>query len=250
LGKTVIVETGEIEKNWLLKLCEQKMDREELIAEFSELLTIPEFEKIITHKIEELKLLLSDEITLYKNVKHTFEKTAKGNMVVCEDNGIERGPTYRFELNRTEAGEWIPARIDPPLPPYRDRFDVIPHEVIQYISRFTPNPLKIEKIREYAPPSLKERIFEFSFTRYSHHHALGTICEIKKRTIPELSKPDKRSNIGIDNAYTKNSEDGNYREFVFYMEKFPIFKDHQFSEFFQKWKPLFDNGMILGTNEG
>ena len=37
---------------------------------------------------------------------------------------------------------------------------------------------------------------------------------------------------------------GNYKELIFYMEKFPKFKAHIFSEFFMKWKPLIDNQMI------
>jgi hypothetical protein len=224
------------------------MSKEELIEEISELINIPEFEEIIIHKIEELKELLKDKITLYKITKSENQSDASGNLSVCEEDGKERNFTYRFELDRTEDGDWVPKIIDPP-PPYHNKYEIVPVEVIQYISRFTPNPTKVEKVKEFTSPQQKGKMYELSFTRYTHHHALGTICEIKRKKAPKPRKFPKRSIIDTQGSYKKETGDGNYRVFMFYMERFPKFKAHQFSEFFMKWKPLIDNHMIKETND-
>lgn len=220
-----------------------KTKKQETIDELIELINIPQFERIIFHKIEELKFLLKDEIALYKSLRETFQVRTHGNMKVCEDDGKERTQTYRFELNLDEDGEWVPTGISPSPPPSCHVFDIVPKEVIHYISKFKPDPGKIEKIKEFSSAKLEGKIFELTFTRYSHRHALGTICELKEK-IPIQPCDDPDNIIDINDSYKKEPEGGNYKELVFYMEKFPKFKAHIFSEFFLKWKPLIDNQMI------
>jgi hypothetical protein len=166
------------------------MDREETINEFAELLNIPQFEKIIVHKIEELKVLFKDEIEIYQKTKNKFQNYVVGNMKICDEPGIERGTTYRFELNLTEDGSWFPVKIDPLPSGLIDRFEIVPKEVIVFISAFTPNPEKIEKVKNFTVSRSKERTYEFYFTRYSHHNAMGAICELKKRSVPTPPRID------------------------------------------------------------
>lgn len=220
-----------------------KTKRQESIDKLIELMNIPQFERIIIHKAKELKSLLKDEIALYKSLRETFQGGTHGNMKVCEDDGKERTQTYRFELNLDEDGEWIPTGISPSPPSHYHVFDIVPKEVILHISKFKPDPGKIERIKEFSSAKLEGKIFELSFTRYSHRHALGTICELKEK-IPIPTGDDPDNIIDINDSYKKEPEDGNYRELIFYMEKFPKFKTHIFSEFFMKWKPLIDNRMI------
>jgi len=220
-----------------------KKEKKETIDELLELMNIPQFEQILFHKIGELKVLLKNEIALYKSLKDTFQEVNRANLEVCEDDGKERAQTYRFALNLDENGEWTISGLSPSPPHHCRVSDIVPGEVIQYICTFQPNPGKIEKIKEFSPAKPGGRIFELTFTRYSHFHVLGTVCELKEK-IHLQSCDDPDNIIDINDSYKSEPEGGNYKELVFYMEEFPKFKAHIFSEFFMKWKPLIDNRMI------
>jgi hypothetical protein len=219
------------------------MDRQELIDEFSELLNIPQFENIIVHKINELKLMFKDDIDLYLNLKRTYEGAGDNLMKVCENSENERDITYRFELNLNEEGKWVPSNITPSPPSYCGKFDIIPLAVIQHICSYQPDPAKIVKIKEYSHSELENKKFEVSFTRYSHHHVFGTICELKEKDSHDPAKCPPNV-IDITDSFDMDSEAGKYREFLNYMKKFPKYRDHVFSEFFMKWKLLIDNQII------
>lgn len=224
------------------------MEKQEILNEFSELLNIPQFQHIIIHKISELKLMLHDEIVLYRDVRERFHRKSRENLRICEDDGFDRDQTYRFELNLGEDGHWIASGFDPTPPSYMEANDVVPQEVVDYLSSFKPDPAKIHRLKEFTVPELGQRAYEISFTRYSHHHVLGTICQIKSN--PELPFLSGSGNIiDINDSYKNAPEYGNYKELIFYMEKFPKFKAHIFSEFFLKWKHLIDNQIIQATSE-
>ena len=76
------------------------MGKQEILDELTELLNIPQIERIIFHKVEELKLYLKDEVNLYKSLKSDFKRSAYGDMRICEDPGERKVQTYHFELNR------------------------------------------------------------------------------------------------------------------------------------------------------
>lgn len=221
------------------------MDKQDIIDEFSELLNIPQFQSIILHKISELKLLLQDEIMLYMDIREKFHRSSRENLRICDDDGKERGQTYRFELNLDEQGQWNASCIDPKPPTYMGANDVVPPEVITHMSSYKPDPGTIHRLKEFETRAAGGRTFELSFTRYSHHHLLGTVCEIKTRPeTPFLAGSGTGNIIDINDSYKNAPEYGNYKELIFYMEKFPKFKAHIFSEFFLKWKLLIDNQIV------
>lgn len=231
------------------------MKKNGILDELPELLNIPQFETIMTHKIEELKLMLKDEIEQQKKIKNTCDKAQDPVMVVCEEEGIVRDTSYRFKLNLSDDGEWIPRILSPSLPPEKCPMDIIPLPLIQYLTRNSSEYFKINKIKEVILPDLPERRFEVSFVRVSHHQVAGSICEFRRletpvseEKLPDQPEPNKvNPMIKINDSFKQNPEDVNYRELISYMEQCPEYKDHIFAEFFKKWKFMID-GDNVGVN--
>lgn len=108
-------------------------------------------------------------------------------------------------------------------------------------------------------------ILEFEKILFNEAEALKKLLEDKidfykniKKNFPEEisgvaggegadgSSPE--AEMYISDRYKKKTESANYNELISYMERFPQFKDRIFSEFFMKWKPLIDNGLIDFTS--
>ena len=107
-------------------------------------------------------------------------------------------------------------------------------------------------------------ILEFEKILFNEAEALKKLLEDKidfykniKKNFPDAvagspgdgaegMSPD--SEMYISDRYKKKTESANYNELISYMERFPQFKDRIFSEFFMKWKPLIDNGLIDFTS--
>lgn len=220
------------------------MEKQKIIDELTELLNIPQFERIIYHKVEELKTYLRDEISLYKNLKKDFQKAAYGNMRVFENKEQIRSQTYRFELDRNEDNQWISTEIEPSPPSRSDISDIIPQEIVEYITGFKSNPTKIETVNNFTLPALRGRMFNLRFAKYSDNHALGTIIEIQQKKESSPLSAELNNLMDINDYYKEDTVELNYRELMYYMEKFPAFKEHVFSEFFMRWKPLIDEKLL------
>jgi hypothetical protein len=95
---------------------------------------------------------------------------------------------------------------------------------------------------------LKGRIFNLRFTRYSDYHLLGAITEIQSQVsdAPVDSAMGKELDnlVDINDYYKNDNAELNYKELMYYMEKYPAFREHIFSEFFMKWKPLIDGKLL------
>jgi len=220
------------------------MEKQKIIDELTELLNIPQFERIIYHKVEELKTYLRDEVSLYKNLKKDFQKAAYGNMRVFENEEQIRSQTYRFELDKNEDNQWVSTEIEPSPPSRSDINDIIPPGIVEYITGFKSNPTKIETVNNFTLPALRGRMYNLRFAKYSDNHALGTITEIqqKKESSPLSAELDNL--MDINDYYKEDTVELNYKELMYYMEKFPAFKEHVFSEFFMRWKPLIDEKLL------
>ncbi len=227
------------------------MEKQKLLQELGELLNVPQIERIIAHKLEEVKNFYQDEIDLYLNIRNNFRKTVYGNMYVCE--GIEQDapqtfPTYRFELDKDKKNTWKLTEIEPSLPPGYHVDDMFPPLIIDFMTSFDIHPTKIEAATHFTHPKLRGRTFNLRFTKYSDHHLLGTITEIQTQvsnTPATFTQEKELDNLVDINDYYKNDKaELNYKELMYYMEKYPAFREHIFSEFFMKWKPLIDGRLL------
>lgn len=227
------------------------MEKQKLLEELGDLLNVPQIERIIAHKLEEVKDVYEEEIDIYLNLRNDFRKTAYGNMYVfdgMEKETLQTFPTYRFELDKDKDNTWKITDIEPPLPPGYHLHDIFPPLIIQYMISFEIHPTRIETVAHFTHPKLKGRTFNLRFTRYSNHHILGAITEIQTQVDDTSSAATMEREldnlVDIDDYYKNDNAEMNYKELMYYMEKYPAFREHIFSEFFMKWKPLIDGKLL------
>jgi hypothetical protein len=226
------------------------MKKQVILDELNELLNIPQLERIVFHKIEELKLYFRDEIKRYRDLKAFFKKTAYGHMeILDENNGMEKKKQmYHFELHCTMGGPWQATSIEPPPPAGFDIYDIIPEKMVEYIGSFQTAPGKIEKLAKFSLPTLKEIAFDLIFTKYSEWHILGTIsrCSIPTDDQSKDEKPDHMT--GIYYYHKKDTDKADYKELFYYMQKYPALRRYFFTEFHMKVKPLIVGDLIEITS--
>ena len=229
------------------------MQKQTILDELSELLNIPQVERIIHHKIKELKIFLRDEISLYQELKKDFQKAAYGDMQVCDQVEPENRhirKTFRFELDREEGGAWNIAEIEPTPPAGFAMADIIPPLIVNYMTSFKTHPTRIETAHRFTHPQLQGRVFHLRFAKYSDYHLLGTITEIETRAqgegaVSEAETGEEPGNVlHINDYYKKDTIELNYKQLMYYMEKYHSFREHIFAEFFMKWKPLLDKDLL------
>ncbi len=220
-----------------------RIDMEEL----AELINIPEFERIVYHKIEELKFVLADKINMYRNLKHNFKKTAYGHMHIFENELPRDIPVFRFELHEIEDSGWHLSKIEPNPPEGLDLEDILPRRIIEHIIGYETNHEKIYRYvgkGETGSDAVDAHTVEFS--KFSDNHILGTI----RRADPQETKGSAVKDLKIIKAdwhYEKNGDEENFRELFHYMQKYPEIKNQIFSEFFHRTKPRIDNQILNVT---
>jgi len=226
------------------------------LDELSELINIPEFERIIYHKIEELKFVLADKINMYRNLKHNFKKTAYGHMHLFENETPKETPVFRFELHEIEDSGWHLSKIEPNPPEGVEIEDIIPRRIIKHIIGYETNHEKIYRYvgkGDTVGDSMSQTngndsgdAFTVEFSKFSENHILGTI----RRAGPQEAKGSAVKDLKIIKAdwhYEKNGDEENFRELFHYMQKYPEIKNQIFSEFFHRTKPRIDNQILNVT---
>lgn len=212
------------------------MNKLELIEEFSDLINIPQFYKIIVHKINELKLMFSDEIASYLDIKESISRDIRNKKKSYDTRHVDHSEIYKFELFLSEDGRWIPSKFEPPIPNNLDPYTIIPLEVIRHISQYTPDPSRIEKVKKVLKDKTGKKIYEISFSRFSHHFIIGVICEVSE--INRSYKKTEKKIININESYTLSSDERSYSELIKNMERYPELKNHIFAEYEAKCNEL------------
>lgn len=226
------------------------MKKQVILDELNELLNIPQLERIVFHKMEELKLYFQDEIKRYRDLKEYFKRTAYGNLEILDANKAteKKNQTYHFELHCLTGGSWVATAIEPSPPPGYEIYDIIPEKIVEYIGSFIIPPGKIEKLEKLSLPTLKEKSFDLLFTKYSEWHVLGTIRAYQVPAGDGAKDEEPGSSADI---YYYNKEDankGDYQELFYYMQKYPPLRHYFFTEFYMKVKPLIVENLVKITS--
>jgi hypothetical protein len=128
----------------------------DLIEEIKDLVEIPEIERIIRHRIEELKYMLSESIYLYRDIEESLLELKPpkhpGKMHLCGQI---------FELTLIGKKTWIPS-IPYPLKDF-DIYGIIPQEVIDFIVKYKTQIGMPILLPGTTFPGLEERKFDLSF---------------------------------------------------------------------------------------
>ncbi|MCP4218195.1 MAG: hypothetical protein GY765_26395 [bacterium] len=220
------------------------MDPQQLLAEITELVNIPPVGVILYHKAQELKELNRDELELYRKLKKSFRRDAYGRMQVLQDKTSGSPPTYCFQLDKSVDNMWQVTEIEPYPPPNRPIGNILPSPIVKYMTAFRPNPAQIEENASFALNNLKGRLFNLRFVRYSDTQVLGSISDISELQDMPAPRDPENNLVDINEYYTGKSTEHDYNDLMAYMEHYPEFKEHIFSEFFLKWKPLLDRKLL------
>ena len=226
------------------------MKKQAILDQLNELLNIPQLERIVFHKIEELKLYFRDEIKRYRDLKEYFKKAAYGHMEILQANKEmeKKNQTYHFELHCSMDGLWQAISIEPPPPSGYEIYDIIPEKIVEYIGSFNTTPGKIEKLKKFSLPTLKGKAFDLAFAKYSEWHVLGTIMRCKVSTVDSTKDetPDHMTEIYYYDK--KDADKGDYKELFYYMQKYPPLRHYFFTEFHMKVKPLIVGNLVEITS--
>jgi hypothetical protein len=219
------------------------MDKSEILVELEYLLNIPQIERLLAHKIAELRNIYKDEIDFYLAIRRQYIENTYKKMYVYEENDEEKKhilSTYRFEIDKCKNNKWTVTEIDPTPQAGKTTDEIFPNFLIHYMASFAINPGRIEVVNNFSHPKLKGKLYNLRFTKYSEYHILGTIAEVKDEIVKK-DIPGAESNlVDITDHYKNDNIELNYKELMDYLEKYPAFREHIFSEFFMKWKPLID----------
>ncbi len=223
------------------------MEEQKLLDDITEFLIIPQFERILYHKVQEMKIFLKDEIAFYRNLRKKFRDEAYGKMEVynsAEQESVKKERSYLFQLDLEEDNKWALSNIEPSLPPGCNRDQLLPRAIIQYITSFRTAPAKIEEFNDFSLSSLKGRRFDFKFAKYSDSHILGTISNVNFESIHKASEPGENNLVDINEHFEKETTERKYREMTDYMKTHSEFEEHMLAEFYMKWKPLIDKKLL------
>ncbi len=231
------------------------MNKQERINEIIELMNIPEFEKLISIKVEELKIILDRQIKLYNRLRKEFKGADQQQLLLFENRKVDRTEhTYFFELKRVDDSmsklgyKWILRKIDPEPGIAVD--EIIPMEVIDLLGSRQTNPSKIEFDEFYSARFNKK--YDIRSIKYNDSRVFGTIrVMIEGKRGEESHLENKRGTITLDVSQEKIENEKKYTELFRYMEKYPEIRDHIFSYFYMIQKPLVDNAeeMSLASSD-
>ncbi len=221
-------------------------EKQEILDELNELLNIPQFERIVFHKIKELKNYFQEEIERYRYLKESFKRTAYGSMQVLDSQNQVEGKiqVYHFELNRSKEGEWEATTLVPDPPPGYEIYDIIPEEMVEYIGSFKTARQQIENQTQLSLPALQGIAFDLSFIKYSDWYILGTIKNYK---LPSADGADREIPDHMTEIYNYDKQEtdkGNYQELIYYMKKYPALRRYFLTELHMKMKPLIIGNLV------
>ncbi len=226
------------------------MSREKLLKLLPEVLYIPQIERLIYHKIEELGFYWKDEVDHYRKIKAELKRGVPGNLAIWENEKYnEQGNKYiyHFELYQEEDGHWITSNLYPEPPEGFEANDILPEEIVTYIGTFNTETGNLESKKGLTIPGREEQVFDFRFVKYYSNHILGVVefnhipGPINSAASPKPAEENDKTDPVADlfaNFKPSEGDLDNYKELFYYMQKYPSLKNYFFTEFNVKIKPL------------
>lgn len=197
---------------------------DELLSEIKDLAEIPEFAGSIKHKIEELKVALSENIHLHREIESMIYDRENENPFQIKGQ--------RFELTLIGKELWIPSI--PTNSKNINVYAIIPKEVIKYIIDQKAKKRYIVMRKGLTIPDLKDRKFDLCFEKISGKYYIGVINEIGgiKIQYPDSIKEDGEVNLEDMKLLFK------------YFKNFPFYFERVFKNFNQVWRKSLDKRTI------
>jgi hypothetical protein len=221
------------------------------LMDIFEALSIPGLNEIIRYKIKELKEnpRFAALISAYKEKKRVFKDTVYDSYMRLSDKpggdpGIDNigsigNRLYWFELVRYRRDNWNVYKLEPSPPPYYDRREILPCDIIDCVKDVPINPENVQTLSD-VPSNLYGKSYDLQLIRFSLHYVCGSIRE-NRMSLEERHKKKRYSvNENLDNAY---------RVFFYYLHKFPEIRDYFFNELFGKIGPLLEDSSLIDRED-
>lgn len=210
----------------------------ELIEEIKDLVQIPEIERILHHRVKELKDALSKNIHLYRDIEESLLEVKPpkhpGKMHLCGQ---------LFELSLIGKKTWIPSI--PYQPDDCDINAIIPREIIDFIVKYDAKPGLPIMLHGLKVPGIKARQFDLTFEKINNKRFTGIINEYEQETggtrkIVKIKKHEGKVDTGEKYKQIK--------ELNHYLIKSDNYFLHVISDFKCRWKRLIDSEVLEELN--
>jgi len=199
------------------------VDIAELLTDIKELSEIPEFAGALYHKVEELKIALSENIEYHREI----------DSVINQSQSWEKGEIkgIRFELIRIGDSLWIPS-----IPNNQNNkhiYSIIPKPLIQYIVNQKVERGLIIMKKGLTLKSLKDRTFDLSFEKITEKYIVGLLSE----------HGNAKQLMNIPFSDMNGYEDININDLkllIKYFKTYPYYFRNVFNNFRKVWKKVLD----------
>ncbi len=150
---------------------------------------VPEFNRILALKLEEIKNgELKADIEAYKNKVNRYKKALIGG----EWGGPKRGDEneyprlYWFELSKFAMGDWGITKLDPWPPPIEPYYELLPPNIISYITQITADPDRLVVLEDLPYDTMNKKV-DLRYIWCSPNHIVGTVRESIREWEPGLN---------------------------------------------------------------
>lgn len=211
-----------------------KKEKEKLLREAGELLTIPNIGQSLKHKILELKLALARNIDYYQ---------PSGEAEIPKQPHFLKGTG--FKITRLNKNLWIPSI------PGRTEDDVylfIPPPIVDYIIEQNLEMGVINMQSGLKFPGLKGRVFNLSFEKHTENCISGIINEVSDNECNFISPENLVAEIDRWAFGEKQEKIEVIKLLMYYLITFDNYYNHVAAEFFLHWKQLIDNQLLTQVN--
>jgi hypothetical protein len=211
-----------------------KKEKEKLIREAGELLSIPNIGQSLKHKILELKLALSRNIDYYQPDREPE---------IPKRPHLLKGTV--FKITRLNKNLWIPSL---PGHPEDDVYRSIPPPIVDYITELELETGVINMQSGLKFPGLKGRVFNLSFEKHAESSITGIISEVTDNECGFISPENLVTEIDRWAFGEKQEKIEVIKLLLYYLITFDNYYHHVANEFFLHWKQLIDNQLLTRVN--
>ena len=208
------------------------MEDERIIQDVGKLLKYPDLRKALIHKVEELKSMLSKDLDQYMPFLGEESPGTSGGV----------GKEHIFVLKKVRKGVWIPSG---PEITEHDAFDYVPPAIVRYIVKY---PTKTGVIEMRPGVELKElpgRRFDLNFEKKNSSLIRGTIREHEVNPVETLFPDQRMYKCTFQNALENAARSEVIKILIYYLLRHDSYYKHVASQFYYRWKPLFDGKLII-----
>jgi len=160
-------------------MTEEVKDKHVNIYELVEHSHVPDFNRILALKLEEIKSgVLKADIEAYKNKVNLY----KGVLFGRAGSGLKEGNEdryprlYWFELSKFAEDDWGITIIDPWPPPFEPYYEILPPDIIQAIT-LVPVALGLLVGSDAVPSFWLNKKVDLRYIWCSSNHIVGTVRE-------------------------------------------------------------------------